>query len=58
MGDGRTVVALGDAVLDAATLGEVGNLGPVFVGVCGGREGTAGAVVGRQAMRCCGSLVI
>lgn len=56
--EGCTVVALGDAVLDAATLGEVGDLGPVFVGVGGGGEGTAGAVVGGQAVRCRGSLVV
>lgn len=49
---------MGDAVLDAATLGKVGDLGPVFVGVCGGGEGAAGAVVGGQAVRCCGSLVV
>lgn len=31
----RTVVALGNAVLDPTTLGEVGDLGPVLVGVGG-----------------------
>jgi hypothetical protein len=40
-----TVVALGNAVLDPATVTGVGDLGPVLVGVGRGGEGAASAVI-------------
>lgn len=40
----RTVVALSNAVLDPAALGQVGDLGPVLVGQGRGAKGAAGAV--------------
>lgn len=40
----RTVVALSNAVLDAAALGQVGDLGPVLVGESRGAEGAAGSM--------------
>ena len=55
---GRTVVALRNAVLNAAALGEVRDLGPVFVWVRGWGEGAAGAVVGGEAVRCRGRLLV
>ena len=33
-----------DSVLDTSSLSQIGNLGPVFVGIRTGTEGTAGAV--------------
>lgn len=43
----HTVVTLSYAILYPSPLGQVGNLGPIFVGICGSRECTACRVVGR-----------
>ncbi len=43
----HTVVALGNAVLDASSLGQIRDLGPVLVWVGAGTEGTARAMTGR-----------
>lgn len=40
----HTVVALSNAVLDPSSLGKVGDLGPILVGVGGAAEGTAGSM--------------
>jgi len=40
------VVALSNAVLNAAALSEIGNLSPILIWVRRAAEGTAGAVVG------------
>ena len=40
----HTIISLGDAILDPPSLGEVRDLGPVFVGIGIGTEGAAGPV--------------
>ena len=47
--DSLTVVALGDAILDATPLGQIGDFGPVFIGVGVRTEGTAIAVTASRA---------
>ena len=42
----HTVVALSNAVLNSSSLGKVGDLGPILIGVGGAAEGTAGSVAG------------
>lgn len=46
--DGLTVIALGNSVLDASSLCQVGNFGPVLVCIGIGAESTAGAVAGGE----------
>jgi hypothetical protein len=46
-----TIVALGNPVLDATTLCQIGDLGPVLVGVCVGTESAAVAMTGRTGAR-------
>lgn len=41
-----TVVALGNAVLDSSAFSKVGDLGPIFIWVCGAAESTRSSVCG------------
>jgi hypothetical protein len=49
----HTVVALSNAVLNAAALSKVRDLGPVLIGVGRGAEGTAGSRVLSGRWRSC-----
>lgn len=53
-----TIISLRDAILNTATLCQVGNLGPILVGLRAGTEGAARALSGgiswqRCAVGCC-----
>src|SRR5699024_7963501 len=52
IGTRHTVISLGNAVLYPPALSEVGDLGPVLVGVGRAAEGAAGAVCGVVSCRC------